>query len=69
MIVNVNNVDVDTFFTKPQYSEFVWTTHKDKWFLVLSTCWNKYNIPPTVTNLGIIDIIGRTELFKEIKIL
>ena len=66
MIDNIKNVNVDTFFSKPQFSELVWTTHKNKWFLAISYCWNKCNNSSTGTDLGLIDILGRTELFESI---
>ena len=68
MINNVKNVNVDTIFTKPQYSEFVLTTHKNKWFLAFSSCWNKCNNSSTDTDLGLVDILGHTNLFKSIKL-
>ena len=68
MINNVKNVNVDTIFTKPQYSEFVLTTHKKKWFLAFSSCWNKCNNSSTGTDLGLVDILGHTNLFKSIKL-
>lgn len=66
MIDNIKNINVDTFFSKPQFSELVWTTHKNKWFLAISNCWNKCNNSSTGTDLGLIDILGRTELFESI---
>lgn len=66
MINNVKNANVDTIFAKPQFSELVWTTHKNKWFLAISNCWNKCNNSSTGTDLGLIDILGRTELFESI---
>lgn len=66
MIDNIKNVNVDTFFSKPQFSELVWTTHKNKWFLAFSSCWNKCNNSSTGTDLGLVDILGRTELFESI---
>ena len=68
MINNVKNVNVDTIFAKPQYSEFVLTTHKNKWFLAFSSCWNKCNNSSTGTDLGLVDILGHTNLFKSIKL-
>ena len=68
MIQNVKNVNVDTIFTKPQYSEFVLTTHKNKWFLAFSSCWNKCNNSSTGTDLGLVDILGHTNLFQSIKL-
>ena len=66
MIDNIKNVNVDTIFTETQYSELVWTTHKNKWFLAFSYCWNKCNNSSTGTDLGLVDILGRTELFESI---
>ena len=66
MINNIKNVNVDTFFTKPQYSEFILTTHKNKWFFAISVCANKCNNSSTGTDLGLTDILGRTELFESI---
>ena len=68
MINNIKNVNVDTFFTKPQYSEFILTTHKNKWFLAISVCANKCNNSSTGTDLGLVDILGHTNLFKSIKL-
>ena len=66
MIANFKNVNIDTIFTEPQYSELVWTTHKNKWFLAFSSCWNKCNNSSTGTDFGLIDILGRTGLFESI---
>ena len=68
MINNNKNVNVDSLFAEPQYSEFVLTTHKNKWFLAISTCWNKCNNSSTGTDLGLVDILGHTNLFKSIKL-
>ena len=68
MINNNKNVNTDTIFTKPQYSEFVLTTHKNKLFLAFSSCWNKCNNSSTGTDLGLVDILGHTNLFQSIKL-
>ena len=65
MIANNYNVN-KTFVSEAHYSEFVMTTHKNKWFLAFSTCLNKCNNSSTGTDLGLTDILGRTELFESI---
>ena len=65
MIANNYNVN-KTIVSEAHYSEFVLTTHKNKWFLAFSTCLNKCNNSSTGTDLGLTDILGRTELFESI---
>ena len=67
MINNMKNTNVSQFFTEPQYSEYVLTTHKNKIFLAISSCSSKCNNSSTGTALGLVDILGHTNLFKSIK--
>ena len=67
MINNMKNTNVSQFFTEPQYTEYVLTTHKNKIFLVISSCSSKCNNSSTGTALGLVDILGHTNLFKSIK--
>ena len=67
IINNMKNINISQYFPEPQYSEFIVTTHKNKIFLAISGCSSKCNNSSTGTALGLVDILGHTNLFKSIK--